>query len=269
MLKKTLLRKDEKGQLIMKNIAIITGASSGMGKEFFNCVANSYKELDEIWVIARRVERLEELKALCPKTTVKAIGLDLTNDKSYSELSELLSKDETNIKLLINNAGCGLLGNVEDAEYKAQIQMVDLNCRALTALTTLALKFMREGSFIINVCSIAAFCPNARMTVYSATKAYVFSYSKSLRFELKKRKINILAVCPGPMDTEFLPVAGITGNSKTFDMLPRCNPAIVAKNALKKASKGRGIYTPRIFFKFYRVLAKFLPHGLMMHFSKT
>ena len=253
----------------MKNIAIITGASSGMGKEFFSCVADKYKELDEIWIIARRVDRLEELKKLCPEREVKTVGLDLTNEDSYEKFSSLLAEEEANVKILINNAGSGLLGNVEDMPYKGQIQMVDLNCRAMTALTTIALKHMHKDSFIINVCSIAAFCPNARMTVYSATKAFVFSYSKSLRFELKKKKINVLAVCPGPMDTEFLPVAGITGNSKTFDMLPRCNPATVAKNALKKANKGRGIYTPRVFFKFYRVLAKLLPHGLMMHFSKT
>ena len=181
----------------------------------------------------------------------------------------MLSKNDANIKILINNAGYGTLGDVYESDYMTQSGMVDLNCRALTALTAISLKHMQEGSFIINVCSIASFCPNARMTVYSSTKAYVKSFSRGLRFENKKRGINCLAVCPGPMETEFLSVGNIKGNSKTFDTLPYCNPSKVAKNSLVYAEKGRAVYTPTAFYKFYRFLAKIVPTGIMMHLSKT
>ncbi|MBR5314526.1 MAG: SDR family NAD(P)-dependent oxidoreductase, partial [Clostridia bacterium] len=171
--------------------------------------------------------------------------------------------------ILVNNAGYGVLGDLHEGDYESQSGMVDLNCRALTAITTICLKYMEEGSFIVNVCSIASFCPNARMTVYSSTKAYVNSFSRGVRFENRKRGINCLAVCPGPMETEFLSVAGINGNSKTFETLPYCNPVKVAKKSLVQAEKGRAIYTPTAFYKFYRFLAKIAPHGILMHFSKT
>lgn len=93
------------------------------------------------------------------------------------------------------------------------------------------------------------------MTVYSASKAFMFHFSKSLRYELKPRGINVCAVCPGPMETDFLDVADIPGNSKAFATLPYCDPAAVAGRALEYARAGRGVYTPRLFYKFYRLLA--------------
>ena len=108
------------------------------------------------------------------------------------------------------------------------------------------------------------------MTVYCSTKAYVLSFTKSLNFELRGTGINVCAVCPGPMATEFLDVAGISGGkSKTFETLPYCDPDKVAAGALKAASGGRNIYTPKAFYKFYRFLAKILPHSLVMKMSKT
>ena len=143
--------------------------------------------------------------------------------------------------------------------------MVRLNCEALTVITSLTLPYMKENSEIINTCSIAAFAPNTRMAVYCSTKAYVLSLSKALRSELKKRRINVLAVCPGPMDTEFLPVAGIDpGASRTFDTLPRVNPSVMARKSLTASAKKRGVYTNLAFYKFYRFIAKILPHSLVM-----
>ena len=134
----------------------------------------------------------------------------------------------------------------------------------------MCLPFMTANSEIINTCSIASFAPNARMAVYSSTKAYVLSFSKALRFELKPDKINVLAVCPGPMDTEFLPVAGIAkGTSFTFDTLPRDNPTKIAEKSLKVSKKGVGVYACHPFYKFYRVLAKIFPHSIVMKLCKT
>ena len=249
-------------------IAIITGASSGLGVEFYKELQK--ENLDEIWVIARRENRLNELKDKYGVLATKVVPMDVTMRENVEKFSALLAAAKPDVKFLINNAGFGTIGNLDEADYQTQGNIVELNVRALTELTTITLPYMREKSYIVNVCSIASFVPNARMTVYSATKAYVMSFTKSLRYELKKRKINVTAICPGPMDTEFLAVAGIEkGTSKTFDTLPRCNVEKTAKGGLKAAKKGKCVYTPHPFFKFYRVLAKVLPHAWLMGAAKT
>ena len=249
-------------------VAILTGASAGMGKEFFQNLQNR-RDIDEIWIIARRADRLETM-AESAKIKTRAFSLDLTSRDCIAKLEKTLKEENPDIRILINNAGFGKLGYIYESDYETQMNMVELNNTALTALCVLCLKYMKAGAFIINVASIAAFAPNPRMAVYSSTKAYVLSFTKCIREELKPKKINALAVCPGPMETEFLDVAGISGgNSKTFETLPYCNPAKVAAYAIKYAEKGKAVYTPRLFFKFYRVLSRILPHGFVMKFSKT
>ena len=251
-------------------IAVITGASAGLGYEYVKAVIARYPELDEYWLIARRTERLEAIAAEYPDKKIVPVSLDLTKDESFAEYESLLKEKSPEIRLLINNAGFGKLGKLADMPYGDQIRMVDLNNKALTGMTNISLPYMNRGSYVLNVCSIASFAPNPRMTVYCSTKAYVLSFSRSLRFELKDRGINVIAVCPGPMNTEFLANAGIEkGSSKTFDTLPYCDPEKVARVSLIKADAGKGIYTPRGFFKFYRVLAKILPHELVMYMSQT
>lgn len=249
----------------MKTIAIITGASSGLGAEFLKNIPKQYPQIEEIWTIQRR-----EAESALDKIPVRSILLDLTDWQSYATLQELLCAEQPNIRLLINNAGFGKIGNMDGSPYSEQGRMVDLNVRAVTVITSLCLPYMQRQADIVNVASIAGFAPNPRMTVYSSTKAYLLSFSKSLREELKPKGIHCLAVCPGPMHTEFLPVAGIReGTSKTFDTLPYCNPAQVAAKALRQVQKNRAVYTPRLFYKFYRILAKLLPHNWIMKISKT
>ena len=250
------------------NIAIITGASSGLGRAFFDRLTSVYPDVEQVWLIARRAERLQEMAAGYP-IPVTVLSMDLTDAAAYTELERRLAEEKPTVRLLINNAGVGELDNMIDSDRATQCRMVELNCRALTAVTMVTLPYMQAGCAIINVASIASFVPNARMTVYSSTKAYVLSLSKGLREELRPLKIHVLAVCPGPMDTEFLTVANITGRSATFRRLPYANPDKVAKTALKKAVAGRGVYTPLLLFKVYRVLAKLLPHSLMMKLCKA
>lgn len=252
----------------MKNIAIITGASAGLGQHFFHSLCARYPGLDGIWLIARRAERLQEMAQGSP-VPAEVVPLDLTEAESYRALEERLQRERPQVQILINNAGVGALNDVADSDWLTQIRMVDLNCRGLTAVTAVVLPFMSAGGFIINVSSIASFVPNARMTVYSSTKAYVTSFSRGLRDENRKRGIHVLAVCPGPMNTEFLQVANITGQSKTFERLPYCDPQKVADRAIVKAAKGCAVYTPRFFFKFYRVVAKLLPHSWLMPLART
>ncbi len=246
------------------DIAVVTGASSGLGEEFVKSIADLFSELDEIWIIARRKERLEKLSE---KINIKCriIECDLTKPEDINNYSDLLKETDANVKILINNAGFGKLGNFCEIPTSTNCGMIDLNCRAVTEMSQITLPYMKEHSFIVNVCSIAAFVPNTRLTVYSSTKAYIMSFSKALRRELKSRKINVLALCPGPMDTEFLAIADIPpGKSRVFDLLPHIKPDKAALGALNAAKNGRGIYTPHLFFKFYRIMAKFIPHGIMM-----
>ena len=250
------------------SIAILTGASAGLGQSFFKSLAARYPDLDSIWLIARRKERLEQMGEGSP-VPVTVLPLDLVNPASYDVLGEKLKEEQASVKILINNAGLGELDNVADSTWPVQARMVDLNCRALTAVTTVVLPYMERGGFVLNVCSIASFCPNTRMTVYSSTKAYVMSFTKGLREEMKAAGVNVSAVCPGPMKTEFLDVAGIGDRSPMFKMLPYSDPDRVADRAIIAAAKGRCIYTPKLLFKFYRVLAKLVPHNIMMQFCKT
>lgn len=249
--------------------AIITGASSGLGTEFVKAVAQSRRDIERIIVIARRGERLEALKEELGEK-IYPLPLDLTADNFGDILKATLEGMDASVSLLINNAGFGKLANFEDVGEVNNSLMVRLNCEALTRMTGICLPFMPNGGEIINTCSIASFAPNIRMATYSSTKAYVMSLSRALREELKPRKINVLACCPGPMETEFLPLADINkGTSHTFDTLPRVNVREMAEKTLAASKRKKAVYTNRFLFKFYRVVAKILPTSLVMKMAKT
>ena len=249
------------------SMAIITGASSGLGREYALAVCKFHPEIDEFLLIARRKERLDALAKYLPGKKVHVLPLDLTVAGRRAEIAAFLKEHAPDVRLLINNSGYGWMGNVSEGDPEKQADMVSLNCGALTAVCAMVLPYMKKGSAVINVCSIAAFVPTPRMAVYCSTKAYVFSFSKALREETKSAGINVLAACPGPMDTEFLDVAGITGRSKLFASLPRVSPKRMAQISLKKAFAGRAVYTDTLLYKLYRVMGKLIPHNWLMKIS--
>ena len=252
----------------MNRIVVITGATSGLGKAFLE----SYiKQGDQVVAVGRNREKCQQIqKEIGEKTEVQFCVVDLEKEKAEIEIYEFVKQRYGRIDILINNAGFGKLGDFSELSVEDNGGMVRLNCEALTVFTAISLPYIINGGEIINSCSIASFAPNSRMAVYSSTKAYVMSFSRALREELKQKKINVLAVCPGPMDTEFLAVAGIEkGTSSTFDMLPRVNPKAVAIGSIKASKKKKAVYTNHIFYKFYRILAKILPHSLVMKMAKT
>ena len=249
--------------------AIITGASSGLGTEFVRQLKAQFPDIDSYWLIARRADRLQALADALPDIQVKPISLDLTDGAALETYQALLEQEKPHVALLIGCAGCGILGDFGESRLPEQLRMIDLNIRALTGVTYLTLPYMPQGGRIINISSIASFVPNARMTVYSASKAYVSFLSRGLYEELKPRGISVTAVCPGPMETEFLSVGRISGNSKTFDRLPYCDPKKVVKGALAASKARRAVYTPRGFYKFYRVLSGLVPHAILVHAAKT
>ena len=250
-------------------IAIITGASAGLGAEFSHQIAAQFPEIDTFWLIARRVGKLEDLAQTIPNKQVVCLGLDLCDTRSFKSFADYLAEQHPRVGLLVNNAGCGALGNLGEVSNDSQARMCDLNIRALTLMTNTVLPYMAPGGHILNVSSIAAFCPNPRMTVYSASKAYVSAFTGGMADELRPKGISVTAVCPGPMQTEFLDVAGITGNSKTFDTLPYCDPKQVVAGALRAAKRGQTFYTPKAFYKFYRFVAKLLPMKWMIRATRT
>lgn len=249
--------------------AIITGASSGLGRELARQLEDVFPDIECYWLIARRADQLENLAISLPGKATVCLPMDLCDPMSFVALQERLTAEQAEVSLLINCAGCGYLGWVGEMDTASQTRMIDLNVRALTAITNIVVPHMPEGGRILNISSIAAFCPNPRMTVYSSTKAYVSSFTVGLSEELRRRKVTVTAVCPGPMATEFLSVGNIKGNSKMFERLPYCDQVRVACGALQAAKAGKTIYTPRLFYKFYRVLAKVTPVKLMVKFTGT
>ena len=249
-------------------IAVITGASSGLGRAYALALNQMRPEIDEYWLIARRADRLIALAKELPGKKTRILALDLTKGEDMCALKEALQGEKPDVSYLINSSGIGQLGNFSDIACELSATTVNLNCTALTEVTAIVLPYMKTGTSIINVSSIAAFLPTARMSVYSATKAYVLAFSRALRCELKARGIHVLAVCPGPMDTEFLDVAGIRGQSRLFSFLKRAEPESVAKQSIQAADKGHAVCTSLWFYKVYRVLCKIIPHSWLIPFSK-
>ena len=183
------------------NIAIVTGASSGMGREFV-LQLNQYAQVDEIWVIARRLEALESLKQEV-SVPVRPIGLDLGDAASFPTLETMLNDAKPNIKLLVNAAGFGKFGSHFRICAEDEAKMIDLNCKALVLMTRLCLPYMERGSHILQLDSLSAFQPVPYITTYAATKAFVLSYSRAMKRELKPRGIRMMAMNPGWVKTEF------------------------------------------------------------------
>ena len=183
------------------NIAIVTGASSGMGREFVLQLKN-YVQVDEIWVIARRQEALESLKQEV-STPVRPIPLDLADTSAFTFLEHLLQEERPNIKLLVNAAGFGKFGAYHKVTLAEDAAMIDLNCKAVVLMTRLCLPYMEAGSHILQLDSLSAFQPVPYITTYGATKAFVLSYCRAMNRELKPKGIRMMAMNPGWVKTEF------------------------------------------------------------------
>ena len=247
-------------------IAIVTGASSGLGREFAKQLPYFYKNLDEIWIIARRKERLESLNSRS-KAVYRVFEGDLLENSVYERLEEALLATEPEVKMIVNAAGYGKIGSISALSRQAdekQLKMIDLNCRALTKMTSLCLGYMSSGSRIINIASAAAFCPQPGFAVYAATKSYVYSFTRALSAELKRKEIYVTAVCPGPVDTEFFAVAGSMDNC--LKKLVLADPVQVVHTALIDSRNKKEVSVYGTIMKLSRVITKILPDSLIMKF---
>lgn len=241
-------------------IAVITGASSGMGREFVKQIDAS-ESFDEIWVIARRKERLEELVAEC-KNKIRPIALDLMRQESFDEYEAMLKNEAPDVAVLVNGSGFGRFGAFEDIDLKAQLDMIDLNDKALVAMTYLTLPYMNKGGKIYQIDSLSSFQPVPYIGVYGATKAFVLSFSRALNVELKKRGIRVMAICPGWVRTEFFDRA-VTDDTITYYNKYYDSDEVVER-ALKDMKKGRDVSVCGFSTRMQVRLTKLLPHRLVM-----
>ena len=182
-------------------IAVITGASSGIGREFVYSVDKRFV-YDEIWVIARRAERLEELKEKC-RNTLRPLAMDLASEEDLKAYQALMEREKPEIALLINAAGCGVFGPFAEKDLDALLHSAKLNSLSLTAMCHMSLPYMKSGSSIVNMGSNSSWQPVPYQAVYGASKSYVLSLSRAIGRELKGRGIHVMCVCPGWIKTEF------------------------------------------------------------------
>lgn len=241
-------------------IAVITGASSGMGREFVYAVDRAF-DLDEIWVIARRQERLNELKKEC-KTAIRPIPLDLSKRESFIELQDLLTAQKPQLQVLVNAAGFGLFGTFSEMDLDQQLSSIDVNAGALTAVTHICLPYMPENSHIINLASNSSWQPVPYINVYGATKAYVMSFSRALGVELAARKIHVMAVAPGWIKTEFFDHAIHDDTIKYFDRFYTARQ--VVDRAMEDLQKKKTVSILGFPVRMQVRLIKFLPVKLVM-----
>lgn len=244
----------------MKNIIIITGASSGIGQEFALQMDTAFSNIDEFWLIARREERLEEL-AQVMEHAVKLIAMDVTDEYAMDDFERLLEESDVTVRMLINAAGFGLLGAFEDIPLEEQKEMLFVNCEALTKMTYITLPYMAKGSRIIQMSSSAAFLPQPDFAVYAATKSYVLSLSRALHAELRYRGIYVTAVCPGPVYTEFFHIAEQYGNTLAIKKLFMITAEKCVSTALRASYHKRDMAVPGIPMKAFLLATKLLPQA--------
>ncbi len=245
------------------SIAVITGASSGLGVCYVDAVTKLFPEIDELWLIARREERLREVAKKYPDKKCVIIPMDMADMNSFKILEEKLKANKPQIKVLINDAGVSAGGQFVDMKLESMLKIIDLNCKGATAVTKVCLPYITDGGTILEVSSTSAFVPNTNLIVYCASKSYLSALSLGLREELKDRHINVCAMCPGFMLTEMTKPELTKGQSR----LPVIDQQIAAVKSLKAARKGRAVYTTGAFYKGYRLLAKLLPHTLLVKFA--
>lgn len=244
-------------------IAVITGASSGMGREFVLQLSRQ-ESFDEMWVIARRKERLEELQALVD-VPLRVVPLDLSGQPGWDAYAALLAAEQPDIRVLVNASGFGRFGTYADIPIADSLDMIDLNCKALVAMTELTLPYMREGAKILQLDSLSSFQPVPYINVYGATKAFVLSYSRALNVELKPRGIRCMAMCPGWVKTEFFDHAMQTGSDAVtyFNIMFTAEEVVrTGVHDLYRSRKDVSIHDFRIRAQVF--FTKLLPHRLVM-----
>lgn len=249
-----------------KRIALVTGASSGLGREFARLLA--HEAIDALWLVARREERLRELAAEVA-LPCRVFALDLTQESALEELSAALSAEPVTVRWLVNAAGFGRIGMAADIGAATTGRMIALNCRAAAELTERVLPYMERGSRVLEIASCAAFQPIPYLAAYAATKAFLLRYSRALAAEVAARGITVTAICPYWIrDTEFIHEAKRTDKAGLFRGFPLAtDQKTVARRSLWAAEHGFTVFTPDLVSTLHRIITSLLPHRLMIALS--
>ena len=244
------------------SVAIITGASSGIGAEFARCLS---PYVDEFWFVARRSEKMEALGEEIGKK-YKIIKADLTCDEGVNAIRDALESEKPKVKYLVNAAGFGDFGAFDELPESAFVRMIDLNVKALVVITHMTVPYMEKGGRIIELGSGSCFTPLPYFNVYAASKSFVLHYSKALNFEIKKYGVRATCFCPGWVDTEFIGKAvenGGAASPKASALKPLLNCKKVVRGCVKAANRGKAVYTTGKFTKFQHLLYRIAPHGVL------
>jgi short-subunit dehydrogenase len=239
-------------------VALITGASAGLGEEFARQLS---KRGHRLVLAARRKDRLDALSS--ELGNARAIAVDLAEKGSTAMLVADLEAAGEQVELLVNNAGYGLIGAFAELDADRQREMIDLNVGTLTDLCRAVAPGMiaRKAGGIINAASTAAFQPGPRMAVYFATKAFVLSFTEALHEELKPHGVHVSALCPGPTRTEFGEVAGFGGNGMFDRMAMQAGPVVTA--GLAGLDRNNAVVVPGIMNKVGAAGTRFVPRPLL------
>lgn len=246
------------------DICVITGASSGIGREFFRQLAG--ERFDEFWVIARHEPALRALQEMT-STPVRVLPLDLSDPAGCEAYGAALREHQPNVRLLVHCAGFGKFEATTTLGLEINCNMVDLNVRATVSVNLLTLEYMRSGARIINIASVAALQPVPWINTYAATKAFVLSFSRSLNRELRSRGIHVLAACPFWTKTAFFDRAV---KSDAVPVVKRYaamyDPADIARRVLRDSAKRRkDVSTYGFVARGQALLVKLLPMPLVMN----
>ena len=244
------------------SIAIITGASSGIGREFAKQIKEKLS-VDEFWFIARRADRMEALRE---ELSVKAkiISADLTEKSGINAVREALESEKPKVKYLINAAGFGKFGSFDELDESYIEKMIDLNSKALVLITHMTIPYMERGGRIVELGSGSCFTPLPYFNVYSSSKTFVLHYTKSLNYEIKKYGIRATCFCPGWVETDFLEKAT---DNPTVTMPKAMKPLLkterVVAKCIRSMVKGKAMCVTNWYTKMQHVLFKLLPDAIL------
>lgn len=248
-----------------RSLAIVTGASAGLGVDFARLLA---ADKHDLLLVARRMERMEQLAAELHKDHgIKAhcLSVDLNESAAAETVSEYLKKHHLHADVLINNAGFGAMGQFVDIDLQEQLRMMQVNMTALVHLTGLILPGMisRGKGRVMNVASTAAFQPGPRMAMYYATKAFVLSFSEAVHHEIRKTGVTVTCLCPGPTPTEFQQAAKME-KTRMFNSRMMIDSATVARVGYQAMKKGKRLVIPGNLTKVLAFSTRLAPRSLVL-----
>ena len=244
------------------SVAIITGASSGIGREFAKNL-NSMLGIDEFWFVARREDRMEALR---DELGVKAriIKADLCESEGIEKIRGELEAEKPEVSYLINAAGFGDFGAFDEIPETSVARMIDLNAKALVLITHMVIPYMQKGGKIIELGSGSCFTPLPYFNVYSSSKVFVLHYTKALNYEIKKYGLTATCFCPGWVETEFIDKALLDGKTThPKKMKPMLSAEKVVVGCIKAAERGKRMYVVNWFTKLQHALFKLLPDRIL------